>query len=431
MKKLYAACCAVSLLIIVAAPIAHAATNVNVRIEGKEETLFEGVVPTTIHPVQALSDTEARECDALSETETEPAPTPTLASAEAMESIGETFDAQWYGYIGPYGDYFLTRWGPDEQDNALGAWWGILVNNVFTSVGGCQYRLKEDDEVLWIWNAFNSRPMLALFPEAAHYTEGPRPTRVIVAAGEPVPLEVVAYPAGGEGTSPEVPSRAGSTAFEGAEVAPVTVDAKGFQRVDTASPETVVTDAVGKTSVTYDTPGIYRIKATSGEAGNEPTVRSNGLEICVEGEPGECGEGLPGTGGSGAADDPDGGDSTPTGTTTPTDTSPPAAEPALGPAATKIANLRLDRSDLAHGRLKLGWQVLDFGAGVKSWRIGVRTVGGKGNFVTRARGTRTAAASIRLAPGHRYRLRLTLTDDAGHTSRYGLGTVAVPRAPRG
>ena len=61
---------------------------------------------------------------------------------------------------------------------------------------------------------------LALFPEAARYTEGPRPTRVTVVAGEPLPLEVVAYPAGGEGVVAESPSREGASAYEGAEIAP-------------------------------------------------------------------------------------------------------------------------------------------------------------------------------------------------------------------
>ena len=162
-----------------------------------------------------------------------------------------TFDGQWYE---GFGDYFITRWGPDEQSNALGAYWGILVNNVLTSVGGCQYQLNEDDEVLRLWNAFTSRPLLALFPEAAHYTEGPRPSRVTVALGEPLPLEVVAYGAGGEGVGPEAPSRAGTTPYEGAEVAPVTVTAKGFQRIDTTGPETVVTDAEGKASITGQRP---------------------------------------------------------------------------------------------------------------------------------------------------------------------------------
>ena len=154
MKKLFTACCAVLLLIIVAAPCAQAATEVNVRIEGKEETIFEKTIPVSVKKIEASSDTQERNCDGVNELDPEnvaPGVTPTLASAEAMESIGETFDGQWYE---GFGDYFITRWGPDEQDNALSAWWGILVNQVFTSVGGCQKQLQENDEVLWVWDAF-------------------------------------------------------------------------------------------------------------------------------------------------------------------------------------------------------------------------------------------------------------------------------------
>jgi hypothetical protein len=409
MRKSLAACCAAILFVLVVAPFAHAAGEYNVRIEGKSETLYEGKLPVSIQQVEATSDTEPHECDGISEAGEEPAVTPTLASAEAMESIGQTFDGQWYSYIGPYGDYFITRWGPDEQDNAAGAWWGVLVNNELTNVGGCQYRLDEEDEALWLYNAFASpgRPLLALFPEAAHYTEGPRPTQVTVTAGEPLPLEVVAYPAGGEGVAAESPSRAGSSAYEGAEIAPVTVGEHGFQRVDTTSPEAVITNAEGKASITYSTPGTYRLKATVGEPGDESVVRSNGLEVVVVAKP--------------AASE---------------DVQQPATQavatpPTTAPAATRIAKPRLDRSALSHGRLKLSWSVVDSGAGVRSWTLGVKMLGHKGGFVTRAKGDRATGASIRLAAGHRYRLRLTLTDGAGHTSRYGLGTVAVPRAARG
>jgi hypothetical protein len=445
MKKLFAACCAAFVLVVVAAPFAHAATEVNVRIEGKEETLFEKTIPVTIGPIRASSDTQSRNCDGVNALDPEnevPGITPTLAAAEAMESIGETFDGDWYE---GFGDYFITRWGPDEQDNVAGAYWGILVNNTLTSVGGCQYQLNADDEVLWLYDAFSSRPMLALFPEAAHYTEGPRPTRVTVAPGEAVPLEVVAYGAGGEGVSPEVPSRAGSTAYEGASVAPVSVDAKGFQRVDTASPEAVVSDAEGKASVTFTTPGIHRIKATVGEPGDEHTVvRSNGLEVCVLVNPGDCGEpvggGGTGTGPGGeAGTGNDAGGDDGTGTSTGSGSGPPAgggmtngsstAGPPT-PTAARISRPQLSLARLAGGKLTLSWKVLDPGAGVKGWTVATKAIGAPGGFVTRAHGTAATAATLHLPRGHRYRVRFTLIDRSGHTTTYGLGQVSVPRAGR-
>jgi hypothetical protein len=451
MRKSLAAICAAILVTLVVVPLAHA-TEVNVRIEGKEETLFEKTIPVSIKKIQASSDAQERNCDGVNELDPEntaPGITPTLASAEAMESIGETFDGEWYE---GFGDYFITRFGPDEQSNALSAWWGILVNNVFTSVGGCQKQLKQDDEVLWIWNAFSSRPILALYPEAAGYTKGPRPSRVVAEAGEPIPLEVVSFGAGGEGTSPEVPSRAGSSAYEGASIAPVTVNAKGFQRINTASPETVVSDAEGKATVTYDTPGTYRIKATVGAVPGmaETAVRSNGLEICVEAEAGECeAGGTPGEGEGGEGETPGGetpggggGGAPPAGggtTTPPTDTAPatnvtpvasspaPATTPAPAPEPAKLGKPKLDRSALAGGRLKVSWKVLAPGAGTGTWRISTQTVGAKG-WVRRAAGTTQTSASLKLPPGHRYRVRLIVTDASGHTTTYPLGTVAVPAA---
>jgi hypothetical protein len=412
MKKLFAAGCAVLLLIIVVAPSARAATNVAVRIEGKEETIFEKTVPVAIKKIQASSDNQERNCDGVNELDPEnvaPGVTPTLAAAEAMESISESFDGQWYE---GFGDYFITRFGPDAQDNSLSAWWGVLVNQAFTSVGGCQKQLRETDEVLWVWDAFSSRPMLALYPEAAHYTEGPRPTRITVAPGEAVPVEVVSWGPSGEGATPEMPSRAGSSPYAGAEVAPVIVNAKGFQRVDTASPEARVSGEDGKATFTFTTPGIHRIKATGPLGSENSVVRSNGLEICVRAAPGDCGETVPTT-----VVDP---------MTRPAATSAPVATP----AAARISKPKLSFGKLADGKLTVSWLVLDPGAGVKGWRIATKTLGQKGGWVDRAHGAKGTEATVRLPRGHRYRVRFTLTDLAGHTTTYPLGKVTVPRAGR-
>jgi hypothetical protein len=414
MKKLSAACCAVLLLIIVVAPSAQADTSVNVRIEGKEETIFEKTIPVAIHPVRASSDTQERNCDGVNELDPEnvaPGVTPTLASAEAMESIGESFDGQWYE---GFNDYFITRWGPDEQDNAASAWWGVLVNQVFSSVGGCQKQLREGDEVLWVYDAFTSRPMLALYPESAHYVEGPRPTRVTVAPGEPVAVEVVSWPAGGESSTPEVPSRTGSSPFEGAVVAPVEVNPKGFQRVDTTSSEAEVSDVDGKAVFAFTTPGIHRIKATGPLGAESSVVRSNGLEVCVLVTVGDCGEAV----------------TTPPVVETPK-TTQVAAAPAPEPAAARISKPKLATGKLADGKLTVSWKVLDPGAGVKSWRIATKTLGKKGGWVNRARGSKGTRATVRLPGGHRYKVRFTLTDAAGNTTTYALGKVTVPRAGRG
>ncbi len=385
--------------------------DVNVRIEGRAETLYEGVLPVKVHKIQASSDLEERNCDGINELDpenVEPKVTPTLASAEAMASIGETFDGQWYN---GFGDYFITRWGPDEQDNSTGAYWGILVNEVFTSVGGCQYQLEGDDQVLWVYDAFSGRPSLAMFPEAAHYERGPRPTEATATVGVPFPVEVVAYEDDTEDIPGEEPSREGSHGYEGAEVAPVVTNAKGFQRVETSSPETVVTNAAGKASIVFTTPGVHRIKATVGEPGHESVIRSNGIDVDVlpaESKPSGDGGGSTG-GGNGGRSNPN--------PAPPTETKVPA----------KVSRPKLDRGGLRNGRLTIDWKVLDPGSGVTKWRIETKTLGKKGGkFVTRKSGSKGTSATIHLPRGHRYRIRFSLLDASGHTTRYALGTVSVP-----
>jgi hypothetical protein len=55
-----------SLIGILDVPAVQAApTLVNVRIEGRSETLFEGPIWTEGHDVRASSDTQARACDGV------------------------------------------------------------------------------------------------------------------------------------------------------------------------------------------------------------------------------------------------------------------------------------------------------------------------------------------------------------------------------
>lgn len=265
-----------------------APTLVNVRIEGKSETLFEGPILTEGHDVQASSESEAHPCDGINPLDPQnktPGPTPTAASVDAMSLIGETFDGEWYP---GYHDYFITRWGPDREEEGMS--WGVLVNNVFTNVGGCQYELGAGDEVLWAYNAFGHRPFLALFPAGS--TSGNRPLTATAELNRPFEVEVLDYDDDAEDVPPADPERTGSTPFEGADVSPVATSAKGFEQVETESPATVTTNAHGKASITFTEPGWHRIKATAVNGkGEEDAIRSNRLDVCVPnaGETG-CGE---------------------------------------------------------------------------------------------------------------------------------------------
>lgn len=279
----------VSLITIGAACEAQAApTEVTVRIEGQSETLFEGPILTEGHDVEASSDSQERPCDGINRLDPQnktPGPTPTTASVDAMSLIDETFDGQWYP---GYSDYFITRWGPDREEEGMS--WGILVNNVFTDVGGCQYELSTGDEVLWAYNAFGHRPFLALFPAGS--TSGTRTLTATAELDKPFQVEVIDYSDDAEDVPPAHPERSGSTPYEGADVSPVQTNARGFEKVETENSVTVTTDTQGKASITFTEPGWHRIKATAlNSSGKESAIRSNRLDVCVpeEGESG-CGE---------------------------------------------------------------------------------------------------------------------------------------------
>ena len=92
-------------------------------------------------------------------------------------------------------------------------------------------------------------------------------------------------------SNPTAPS---ATPYEGAEVSPVLTSPKGFEQVQTTSPEAVTTNSEGKASITFTTPGWHRIKAGTplDEEGEEEAIRSNRIDVCVP-APGETGCGLP------------------------------------------------------------------------------------------------------------------------------------------
>jgi hypothetical protein len=450
MRQILAACvAALAITANLAGPASAAPTEINVRIEGQSETLFEGTVATEPHGVRSSSDKLAagkvRRCDGINVNDpqnTVPGVTPTAVSADAMSLIGETFDGRWFKQ---YEDYFVTRFGPDAENLAAKAQWGILVNNTYTNVGGCQYQLTNGDEILWIYDAFSNRPELALFPEAAHYSAGARPLTMTVKAGEAVPLEVVSYADDLENAPPAGPARVGSSAFAGARVSPVTTGAKGFQRVESLLGTT--SDAQGKATLSYTAaePGWHRVKATVGTPGAESAVRSNRIDICVEGAGGVPLEGATSCNELPAADRarsaaPTGGEVEGPETTPPADPQPPASTvpspttPAPGSqGAADTGSLRLstptvDRKGLAKGRLKLSWKVLEAGPGIKRWTISSLAIGKqKAGWITRATGAKATTATIALPQGAAYRLRFVVADARGKTSTVALGKVKVPK----
>lgn len=247
---------------------AAALTQLTVRVEGKEKTLFEGPILTEGHEIKATSDTQYRECDAMNGgAHAEPMATPTAAAVDALELVGQTFDATWSA---GYDDYFISRFGPDTEDPAAEQYWGAFANGVSLLEGGCQYGARVGEEVLWVYDAFGGRELLRLqaAADASVPPTQPLPT-AYVEVGEPLRLEVTAS----EGYGGEwLPA-------EGVTVAPVDTEAGTyFEQVLTGDSAAVTTDAGGEAEVTFTTPGWHRIKAQE-ESGY---IRSNRLDVCVE-----------------------------------------------------------------------------------------------------------------------------------------------------
>jgi hypothetical protein len=431
--------CTISLL---AVPVALATpTVVDVRIEGKTETLFEGPVLTDGRNVRGLTDSSAppqgHRCNGLNNNQNPTAgPTPTAASVDAMDLLGLDFDGDWYT---DFDDYFLTQWGPDREDIGAGEYWGVLVNDVFTDVGGCQYELDVGDEVLWVYDAFQGRSRISLYPGG--YGGGGVPLTAQATLGVPFEVEVDSWDGYNESEPPAAPTRS-TTAFEGATVAPVTTGADGFQAVETGSPDSVVTGADGTANIAFAEPGWHRIKATVRDSGGAETViRSNRLDVCVPAAPAsDCGP-LPADdvvrSPSPPAGEEAGGDGVeeprvPPVTSTPRSPSATVEGPPsqAEPAQAQVRVPRLNRRRVGQGLVGVSWKVLDPGVGIARWTIASQRIGRRGaGYVTRASGTDATAATLRLPPGAGYRLRFTVTDVVGRSAGIAIGKVEVPAQP--
>ena len=136
-----------------------------------------------------------------------------------------------------FDDFFITRVADSAETDTQ--FWGILLNFVFTPVGGCQQQVKFGDEVLWAFDAFSKTHFLKL--------DGP----VTVRSGHPVVFTVT------DGMT--------EGAIEGA-----TVVASG------RGVGSQVSDAEGHVSFTFQTKGIHNLKADK-----DDSIRSNGVSILV------------------------------------------------------------------------------------------------------------------------------------------------------
>ena len=132
---------------------------VDLRVEGAEETIFEGTVRTDGHQIEQDRN-GAQPCDGTNAgANPTPGPTATSTLDDAVAWNG-TWNAS-------FSDFLVNRVGPDKATDTQ--FWGFMVNNTPGEAGGCQTQVKQGDDVVWAYDLFSARQYLAL--------SGPRTAR--------------------------------------------------------------------------------------------------------------------------------------------------------------------------------------------------------------------------------------------------------------
>jgi hypothetical protein len=212
----------------IAAPAAAAdPVSVNLRVEGQSQTIFDGPVTTDGHQITTPS-AGTHPCDGTNNgAHPSPVPTATAALDDGARLNNFTWDADWFP---SFNDFIVTRVAGDAATSSQ--FWGYAVNFAFAQVGGCQMRVHQGDEVLWIFDAFNKAHVLKLTGPSTATTGAP--VTVTVTDGDGAPLS-------------------------GATVG-------GAQ-----------TGADGKATLSFPQAGVHRLKAERADS-----VRSNSLAVCVD-----------------------------------------------------------------------------------------------------------------------------------------------------
>ena len=208
--------------------IMHSSNVVSLRIEGLTKTIYEAPIFSGPRNITTASGGTHR-CDGTNlGANPKPGNTPTDALDAASKLAKFPFDGT---FSATFDDYFITSIGPDTQTATM--FWGLLVNYQFTPVGGCQVELKQGDQVLWAFDAFNKNAFLKVEPVTITAKKGQSKTVTVTdgMTGKPAPGAVI---------------------------------------------DGVTTDANGKATLTFPKLGLFTYKATRFDA-----VRSNALLIVV------------------------------------------------------------------------------------------------------------------------------------------------------
>jgi Fibronectin type III domain len=212
----------------IAAPAAAAdPVSINLRVEGQNQTIFDGPVTTDGHHITTPSG-GPHPCDGTNNgAHPSPGPTATAALDDGARLNNFTWDGDWFP---SFNDFLVTRVAGEAETSSQ--FWYFAVNFKLGSAGGCQTRVNQGDEVVWIFDAFSKAHFLKLTGPGAATT------------GAPVTVSV---------------TDGGSAPVSGATVG-------GAQ-----------TGADGNATLSFAEPGIYRLKAERADS-----VRSNSISVCVD-----------------------------------------------------------------------------------------------------------------------------------------------------
>jgi hypothetical protein len=205
-------------------PAAAAPTEVRLRVEGRDATLFDGTVTSDAHPVDGGDGSGSHPCGSG-------APTPITAVADAGLDWRGTWTVDFH-------DFFVDRLGADASDDSTASYWAVLTDWRF-AVGGCRAQLARSAEVLWAYGAASKKYVLRLSGPAHAAVD--EPVSVAVRDGRVRP----------------------ATGADGGPVAGATVGS-------------TLTDARGTARLSFPTPGLRVLKAEHPDG-----VRSNALAVCV------------------------------------------------------------------------------------------------------------------------------------------------------
>ncbi|KAF8495167.1 hypothetical protein F5888DRAFT_1616054, partial [Russula emetica] len=196
--------------------------TVDLRIEGKAKTIFEGSVATCGHRVTTRSG-GTHHCNGTNNDKNPCAgPTCTTALDDANKVAKFGFDGT---FDEKFDDFFITS--IDNETPTGKDFWAICLNFVPTEVGGCQQKVEKDDQVLFAY---------ATQDVTKHYLKLSGPDTAIIRV--PVVLTVT------DGTGAPIPK---------------------------ASVDGHLTDDHGRVSITFDRVGTQKLKVER----QPDSVRSN------------------------------------------------------------------------------------------------------------------------------------------------------------